>query len=463
VQTYSPSRLSKGLVDFPSCYIFGVIFKLWLDIIPPMSIWLLALIMLVCGALAGASFGGIRAAFALLGIIAGAILSKTLSPLTAKLLSVLGIQNYVLSVALPSVIAFIAVLILFKIIGNFVAWKVEIYYKYKASELRHALWQRLNKRLGICLGMLNAAIYFILIMAYLYPFAYFTIQVSAGERDGFLIRVLNKLGKDAAATKVYTLTSACIRLPNEFYKVCDLMGMLYATPALVERLGHYPAILNFIEKPEVQDILSDSSFTNLILHQSPLRDIISHNRTRSILQNKTLLTETWQTISPYLDDLREYLETGISPKFKNEPILGKWILDAKATFAMLRRNLTNVTSRELRMIRELFMPMLEGTRLIATPDKKARLYMNFNPAILEQLISRQLGISRTRTPIALQPAPSEKNVFITFQGRWQKDDRQYKLNLSAEGAQLSLYAEVDGNKLVLAEKNDPMPLIMIKR
>ena len=60
-------------------------------------------------------------------------------------------------------IAFLAVLILFKMAGFFVHRKVEVYYKYQAGDLRQALWERMNSRLGACIGTLNGTAYIVLV------------------------------------------------------------------------------------------------------------------------------------------------------------------------------------------------------------------------------------------------------------------------------------------------------------
>ena len=67
----------------------------------------------------------------------------------------MGIQNPTLIWALAPLVAFIIVLILFKVAGFFVHRKVYLFYKYKAGDLRMALWERLNSRLGPVPGLVE--------------------------------------------------------------------------------------------------------------------------------------------------------------------------------------------------------------------------------------------------------------------------------------------------------------------
>ena len=55
-------------------------------------------------------------------------------------------------------------LVLFKMAGFIVHRKVEIHYKYKADDLRQALWARMNTRLGMCIGTLNGTAYLVLVV-----------------------------------------------------------------------------------------------------------------------------------------------------------------------------------------------------------------------------------------------------------------------------------------------------------
>ena len=56
--------------------------------------------------------------------------------------------------------------------------KVDVHYKYKGGDLRLMLWERLNRRLGLCLGLVNGTLYLILIAFVIYAVSYWTVQVA---------------------------------------------------------------------------------------------------------------------------------------------------------------------------------------------------------------------------------------------------------------------------------------------
>ena len=120
-----------------------------------MSIWILAMVVMVSTALAGWRLGAIRAAISFVGILFAALLAVPVGKMLHPLLPHLGAGNPIMAWALAPVVGFILVSIVFKVIGQPVHNKVEHFYKYQAGDLRLALWERMNARLGICVGLLE--------------------------------------------------------------------------------------------------------------------------------------------------------------------------------------------------------------------------------------------------------------------------------------------------------------------
>ena len=166
-----------------------------------MSIWILAMVVMVSTALAGWRLGAIRAAISFAGILFAALLAVPVGRLVHPLLPHLGAGNPIMAWALALVAGFILVSIVFKFAGQPVHNKVEHFYKYKAGDLRLALWTRMNSRLGICVGLLNGALYFVLISFLIFNLAYWTTQVAVAPNQPLAIRVANQLGNDLVASE----------------------------------------------------------------------------------------------------------------------------------------------------------------------------------------------------------------------------------------------------------------------
>ena len=88
-------------------------------------------------------------------------------------------------------------------------------------------------------------------------------------------------------------------------------------------------------------------------------------------------------LSTDLDDLQAYLETGESPKYADELLLGRWELDVNATINYFKKNIlttqleTSISrsnkqltkSAQIRIMKQVVGTLLAGTTMIVYPDK----------------------------------------------------------------------------------------------
>ena len=123
--------------------------------------------------------GPIRAGFSFLGLFFGVVLAGPLSPLTKHLLPLLGLVHPLWQFFVPQALAFLIVLIIFLIAGSVLHRKLSVHFKYKVDEKKLISWERLYSRLGFCVGLLNGAVYFFLLMLPIYIGGYFTAEAAA--------------------------------------------------------------------------------------------------------------------------------------------------------------------------------------------------------------------------------------------------------------------------------------------
>ena len=126
--------------------------------------------------LAGYNRGPIRAAFSLLGLVFGLLLARPLSPLARLLLPVLGLQHPVWQLFVPPAIAFLAVLILFKIVGSILHQKIAVHFNNHKGRTPYLRWERIYTRLGFCVGVPNGVVYFFILMLPVYLAGYFAAE-----------------------------------------------------------------------------------------------------------------------------------------------------------------------------------------------------------------------------------------------------------------------------------------------
>ena len=287
-----------------------------------MTIWIFAILVMAAVALAGWRQGAIRAAFSFVSILFAALLAAPLGRLFHPLLPHLGASNPLTAWALAPVAGFIAATIPFMVGAQYVHHRVEHYYKYRAGDLREALWQRLNTRLGICLGVLNGAAYFVLISFFIFNFAYWTTQVTKDPNDlsgqPLTLRLVSNLGKSMQSSGFSKTASAVGTLSANYYQLADLAGLLAQNPQLGPRLADYPGMVSLWHRDDLQFLVNDATLTNALAAGASLGEIANEPSVLTLMANKDLTKVLEDAVLTNLDDLTNYLTTGKSAKYSGE-------------------------------------------------------------------------------------------------------------------------------------------------
>jgi hypothetical protein len=404
-----------------------------------MTIWLLALVLMASLAALGYRQGAIRVACALVGILLGALLAHPLGRLLKPLLTAVGLKNPVLVWVLGPFIVFLIISVAFKIAGLAVHQKVDVHFKYNAGDLRMALWERLHHRLGLCLGLLNAAVYLVLISFVIYAFSYWTFQMATSDADPRSVRILNRMGNDLQSSGFSKVAAAVTRLRPSFFDGADIAGLIYNNSLLEARLARYPAVLGIAERSEFQDLANDAQFTEMRLQGKPIMNVLDHPKVQGIVNNSDLLRSIWTTLEPDLKDLRAFLETGRSAKYDGEKILGRWNFDVNSAMAIVRKDKPNLPSKEMQKIKRAMAAGFAKTGFVAAPDHQA---------ILKNL-------PRVITPLG--PAPGDQQ---TVQGKWQGADGKYQFNFS--GGPGDVAGTLEGDRLTIAGGAGGMTLSFLR-
>jgi hypothetical protein len=399
-----------------------------------MTIWILALILLTSAIALGHKLGAINAAFSFVGIVIAGLLATTVGKFLKPLLPHTGIHNPTLIWMIAPITAFVLVLVLFTMAGFVVHRKVNVYYKYKAGDLRLALWERLNSRLGACIGTLNGAAYLVLACFVIFNLSYWTVQAASSDNETKTTQFINRLGHDLENTGMAKAAHALTPLPVNFYKMADLAGLICQNPDLSDRLGHYPAFLSLYERDDLQQLTQNNDFTSAWNDHAPLGQLLNEPAVKNILQDKDLINTVWGLLQTNIDDLTVYLKTGKSPKYDPEKILGRWDFNVGVTVAMLRQLRPNIPASEMRAARMWMSQAYADTTFVAGGDGQA---------FLKKL--PQLKIQRGKPPTT---------EIATWSGSWTANDTNYDLSLSSNGENKYMTAQTDGTRLTLkGDKN----------
>jgi uncharacterized membrane protein required for colicin V production len=391
-----------------------------------MTTWFMVLLVLASVGAMGYRQGAIRAAFSFAGILVSAAAAALLGRFVAKLLVILGFSDPLTVWVIGPVIVFVIVSAIFKASAAGMHRRADVFYRHRAGDLRLALWERLNRRLGLCVGLLNGAAYLVLLAFMIYFGSYFTVQVTTSEQDPRWMRLMTRLGKDLHATGFARVARSIDSVSQTTYKIGDFMGLLYHNPLLQARLAHYPAFLALGETPDYQNLSEDQVFIKSWQAMDPIMTLLESPSLSTIRNKPEVLKTTWDTIAPVVDDARLHLLTGTSPKFDSERVLGRWAFDPTATLSLLRRARQNIPSTELAKIRAQVTIEYSKAMMVVMPD---------NTALLKNV-----------------PSATPGGAAQTLQGQWERKDGSYVFNFG--GRQET--ATFEAGRLVL--RREPMTL-----
>jgi len=401
-----------------------------------MTIWIFAILVITAAALAGWRQGAIRAAFSFVSILFAALLAVPLGRLFHPLLPHLGASNPLTAWALAPVAGFILASIPFAVGAQYVHHRVEHFYKYRAGDLREALWQRLNTRLGICLGVLNGAAYFVLISFFIFNFAYWTTQVTKDPNDlssqPLTLRLVSNLGQSLQSAGFSKTANAVGRLPANYYQLADLAGLLAQNPQTGPRLADYPGMVSLWHRNDLQFLVTDATLTNALAAGASLGEIANEPSVLTLMANHDLTRVIEDAVLTNLDDLTLYLTTGKSTKYSGEPIMGNWEFNANVTLAWLRQEQPKMGANDLRAVRALWSQAYAHTTLLFTADHQ--VYIQNLP---------KFGAPTQQNQPPFQPEDGN--------GDWSRDGASYSIHVTVNGQDKYLNASTDGLRLKIKD------------
>lgn len=331
-----------------------------------MLTWLIVILIFGILGVTGYYKGGIRAAVSLVGLCFATFLALPLSPFLRPLVPKVGLANPIWSWVLPPVVVFLVIVLIFTGLAFLVHHKVTLHFKYTTDDYTRLRWERLNQQLGLCMGLVAASIYVLLLGVIVYVFGYPAVQVTSDESP-VPQRLLSSVRKELQEGGLDKTLASLDPMPETYYLSSDLIGLLYQNPGLQERLLNYPAFLSLAERSEIKEIAGDVEFLNLWQTRAPILNLVNHPKIQGVIKNAEIVGEIRQVD---LKDLHQYLTTGKSAKYDEEKILGRWNLDSSATFTLARKKRPDMSAKDMDKLKTLVGVFLARASLMATPDNK---------------------------------------------------------------------------------------------
>ncbi|MBI4325057.1 MAG: CvpA family protein, partial [Chloroflexi bacterium] len=437
----------------------------------------LAVLLFGLFAVAGFYKGATRMAVSLIGLFVAILLARPLSPMVKPLIPLVGLKNPIWVWLLPPVVIFLVLSAVFIGLSFFAHQKVALYYKYQTDDVTRLRWERVNQRLGVCMGLLAGAVYLFLLAWIIYVGGYLTLQIAAEESNPAAVRYFNQAREDLQKTGLDKSVAALDPTSPFYYEASDILGLIYHNPILQSRLSNYPPFLSLGERSEFQEIANDKEFNDLIFSstKASITTIIQHPRVQAVLNNQSIIDEL-RAVD--LKDLAHYLQTGKSPKYSDEKILGRWLLDVDEVITQTKKN-PDMSAAELIILRKV-AAVLQGATLSATLDN--RIVFKLDPAAAQAAApppapagfgnggggfggggppppadpyQGRYGI-RPSAPTPAPPpptpvaAPQSPYPQLTGEGTWKRVSDRYELTVpDAKGKQYAVTGRIEDDELTL--------------
>jgi hypothetical protein len=389
-----------------------------------MLIWILALLVVASGFGLGLRLGSITAAFSFVAIFIALLFSHLVGKLFKPILVHFFAPGPVVVWAVPTIVGFLIVYVLIVAGGFEVQRRVGVYYKYKVGDLQRGLWERLDNRLGGCVGILNGTAWLVLISFVFFNWSYLTAQVAPSESEPKMTRLVNNLGYGMQNTGFDKAARAVGSIPDSLYKMADFAGLLRQNPRLSARLGNYPAFISLVERPEIQSLIQDSSLGSSWDSSAPMSQILSDDQVKSLINNTNISASVWNIVEANMDDITNYLITGKSPKYDSEKIIGRWQFDVVPALGALLEENPKIRPNQLKDIRALWNQAFAQTTFVAGSDGQAFL--------------------KNLPDFKKNPPGSD-----TWTGQWTDIGGSYSLSLSGNSQTKIASAQTDGLRLTV--------------
>jgi hypothetical protein len=274
----------------------------------------------------------------------------------------------------------------------------------------------------MCVGLLNGTVYFILLTLLIYSAGYFTTEAASGPADPAGARFLTVTRAELHAQNLDRVLAIYDMVPEPVYQTADIVLLVAHNPLLLSRLGHYPPCLQLGEREDFKDLARDVQFLQMITTQTRVIDILQYPKVRNMLTNAETVRQVSRLIGNDLDDLQTFLNTGQSPKFDPETILGVWNINRVETVALVRKKEPGITPKRLGQVQQELFPRITGLSLTATPDKHM---------------------------ILKKPNPNTTESTVVAVGTWKKEQDTYQVNLPGSVPETSEIEIEEGRRLLL--------------
>ena len=340
-----------------------------------MIMWIVGLVLMALTIGIGYRQGAIRSAFSFIGLVVAAVMAIPLGPLFAWVFPLIGFKNPLAPKFGGPIIAFFIVSFVFKALAAFVHRKVDYHYRYNRQDAERAVWEVMHRRVGACIGAMNGVVYFFVFAIIVAVFGYTAIQIGGSENDSKVLSFLGKSANDLQATHMDKVVGAFNPAPEKYFDAADTLGLLYHNRKLIDRLENYPIFAAMAQEPIYQALGKDKELQTMLRGKSSIGEILNNATVQEVVTNSDIVTKVMELD---LMDLKQYLETGASPKFDKEKLLGRWSYDMLGTLRLNKMLKPEVPASTWFRLKNELSERFDGTLFTAFYNEKVTFKLGTN-------------------------------------------------------------------------------------
>ena len=337
--------------------------------------------------------------------------------------------------AMPILFGFISLVLIFAIAGFVVSMIVRKRLSDRWDEFQLDNFKIMNRKLGLCIGMVTALIYSVMMLSIIYSLGNFTVPFKQDSGDEGLLAKLNQARIQLDDTPFLGIAAAYDKTPELHYEVRNLLMKIWDDRGkkLQDLLTAYPGFYALAEESEIKSLIgsegSDSSSedsgdsyaddsyavsdegsgTGESLYEMwksgdslTLEQILSNSDVVNVINNRyeelkaiEAGSKEEKKLLDFMNDIEQFFETGQSDLYGRDRIVGRWKFAKNASLRATKENYVDVSSvEEMRAIGSR-MNQMQGVWAKVWPESDGnviRFYGYSKSAMFSQVLNGVKGV-----------------------------------------------------------------------
>jgi len=363
--------------------------------------WIYLLISLIFLILALECYfkGGVNALVTLIGVFLAVNLAASFGPMAFQWM---GDKWWPIDVhpfwnrAVPVVAGFITIVVIFSILGTVASIMLRKRLEAQWEEYRLENYKGMNRKFGLCVGLITASVYSVMALTLIYQLGNFTVPFK-NDNDPWALKTLNEAREQLDNTPFIKLAAAYDNTPDLHYEVRDTLVLFLNNNAkTIEKHIHvYPGFYALAETDEIKSLLgigeeeeeeddssvyepdsgggysSDEPLYAMWKKQAGNLSLPKLLGNSDVVSTVNTRYEELKAIEPnsdeekkllaFMRDIRVFFDTGESELYGRDAIVGRWKFAPNVSLRENKKTRTTISVDEMRGIQSTVSKMRRVT------------------------------------------------------------------------------------------------------